>query len=151
MNITDIATLISLPVAGAAAWFAWLSANSWKESSLYDSRTKAVSEWVGMAAAFRGRLKFVYKETLHWSKDEDKADIEYVSKHFWSWVELWPSVKASLDGDLKEQAEKLWQKVYEAYSALMNSQCTLDQFGLTVEAVYNSDLLEKTLKTTRIK
>ncbi|MFM4707737.1 hypothetical protein ACFX5Z_07720 [Aeromonas dhakensis] len=149
MDITTITTITSVLVAIAAAWFSWLSAVAWKESNLHNIRCAAVSAWVGMAATFRLRLKFVYKQKLQWP--EDKKEIELIAEHFLSWVALWPSVRDSLDGDLKIQAIALWNDVHIAHSALMNTNCTVEQFGTSVEAVYNCDLLEKTLKNTNVK
>ncbi|MFM5554176.1 hypothetical protein [Aeromonas veronii] len=144
MDITAIASLISVLVAIAAAWFSWISANAWKESSIHAIRTKAMSDWIGMAAFFRGTLKPFDKRTLRWPEDKDA--IEYVSEKYWSWVALWPSVKASLEDDLKKQATDLWDNSHEAYNSLMDGECTVEQFALMVEAIYNSDLLERVIK-----
>lgn len=120
------------------------STRTWKESQHFDLRIKAVQTWVGEAAAFRGRLKLVYKKEFNWP--DDQKEIEYISGHFWSWVSLWPSVKASLDGTLREQAEVLWSDVHNSYSALMNGKGNLGQLGESVQAVYNSDLLSNVLE-----
>lgn len=141
--ITMIATALAAIGSIAAAIAAWKSANSWRESQRFDSRIKSVQAWVGEAAAFRGRLKFVYKQQLKWP--DDQKDIEYISTHYWSWVALWPSARASLDGDLKKQAEILWSNVYESYNALMSNGGDLGKLGKSVEAVYNNDLLVKVL------
>ena len=138
-----VATALAAVGSLVAAIAAWKSANSWRVSQRFDSRSKAVQAWVGEAAAFRGRLKFVYKKQLKWP--EDKTDIEYLSGHFFLWVALWPSVRASLDGDLVTQAESLWGGVFTSYSALMDGSGDIDQLGVSVESVYNSDLLKKVL------
>lgn len=142
--ITMIGTLLSAIGALVAAYAAMKSTKTWKDSQRFDSRSKAVQAWVGGAAAFRGRLKFVYKKQLSWP--DDQKEIEYISGHFWSWVALWPSVKASLDGDLRRQAESLWDSVHESYSALMSNKGSVDQLGESVQAIYNSDLLNKVLE-----
>jgi len=142
--ITMIGTLLSAIGALVAAYAAMKSTKTWKESQRFDSRSKAVQAWVGEAAAFRGRLKFIYKEKLGWPADQ--KEIEYISGSFWSWVALWPSVKASLDGDLRKQAELLWGDVHNSYNALMSSEGSLEQLGKSVQAVYNSDLLSKVLE-----
>lgn len=145
--ITMICTLFSAIGALVAAYAAMKSTKVWKESQRFDSRSKAVQAWVGEAAAFRGRLKFVYKDKLSWPND--KKEIEYISGYFWSWVALWPSVKASLDEGQKKQAESLWEGVYKTYRALMSNEGRLEQLGESVEAIYNSDLLDKVLKNKR--
>src|SRR5690606_23022825 len=142
--ITMIGTLLSAIGALVAAYAAMKSTRIWKESQRFDSRSKAVQAWVGEAAAFRGRLKFVYKEKLDWPKDQ--KEIEYISGHFWSWVSLWPSVKASLDGNVRKQAESLWNDAHNSYSALMSNRGSIEQLGESVQAVYNSDLLNKVLE-----
>jgi len=137
MITTALAAIGSL----VAAWAAWKSANSWRISQQFDWRSKAVQAWVGESVAFRGRLKFVYKQTLKWP--EDKSEIEYISGNFFSWVALWPSVRASLRGNLKVQAESLWENVYNSYSSLMDGNGSIDELDASVESIYNSDLLEK--------
>lgn len=136
-----IATALAAIGSLVAAWAAWKSTNSWRISQRFDWRSKAVQAWVGESVAFRGRLKFVYKQKLKWP--EDKSDIEYISGHFFSWVALWPGVRASLKGDLKVQAESLWENVYNSYSALMDGNGSLEELSVSVQAIYNSDLLEK--------
>jgi hypothetical protein len=138
-----VGTLLSAIGALVAAKAAMKSTEVWKESQRFDLRSKAVQAWVGEAAAFRGRLKFVYKGKLNWPND--KVEIEYISEHFWSLVSLWPSVKANLDGDLLNQAESLWADVYNVYSELMSNNGNLEQLSKAVEAIYNSDLLNEVL------
>jgi hypothetical protein len=60
-------------------------------------------------------------------------------------VSLWPSVRASLNGGLKIQAEVLWNRVYESYSAVMDGSGTTEALITAVTDVYNSDLLEKVI------
>ena len=141
--MTMIGTLLSAIGALLAAYAALKSTKTWEKSQRTESRTKAVQAWVGEAAAFRGRLKFVYTNKLNWP--ENQKEIEYISRHFWSWVALWPSVKATLEGGVKEQAEFLWANVYEAYSQLMSGDGSVEILGETVQAVYTSDLLNKVL------
>jgi hypothetical protein len=75
-----IATALAAVGSLVAAIAAWKSAHSWRVSQRFDSRSRAVQEWVGGAAAFNGKLKFIYKEKLNWP--EDKTDIEYLSGNF---------------------------------------------------------------------
>ncbi|MDV6315921.1 hypothetical protein [Idiomarina sp. HP20-50] len=142
--ITMIGTLLSAIGAVVAAYAAMKSTRTWKESQRFESRSKAVQAWVGEAAAFRGRLKFIHKDKLIWP--DDQKEIEYISRHFWSLVALWPSVKASLDGCLRAQAESLWCDVYDSYSALMSNKGSLEQLGDSVQNVYASDLLSNVLE-----
>lgn len=141
--LTMIGTVLSAIGALLAAYAALKSTKLWRQTQRADARSKAVQAWVGEAAAFRGRLKFVYKDSLEWPDDQDQ--IEYISQHFWSWVSLWPSVKASLNGKLKLQAESLWLDVYNAYSQLISGEGNLNQLGKSVHAVYASDLLDRVL------
>ena len=136
--VTMIGTLLSAVAAVIAAWAAARSLKTWKASVRYERRCDAVAAWVGGAAIFRGKLKFIYKEQIAWPAD--KQDIEYLSGHFWAWVALWPSVRAALHGDIGVQAERLWGSVFSAYQQAMGGG-PLNELGAAVEAVYNSNLL----------
>lgn len=139
--LTMVATCIAACAASYAAYATMKGAKSWKEQSDFETKRDAVSAWVSGAATFRGRLKFVYKKNVKWP--EDKKEIEYVSEHFGNLVALWPSAKASLSGELRTEAENLWQDVFTAYSAFMSGSYDIEQLGLSIEAIYNSELLNK--------
>lgn len=136
--ITMIGTLLSAVAAAVAAWAAVIASRAWKASMRYERRCDAVAAWVGGAATFRGKLKFIYKEQVNWPAD--KQEIECLSGHFWAWVALWPNVRAALCGEPKAQAERLWGAVFSAYQQAMSGGPLAD-LGVAVEAIYNSDVL----------
>lgn len=137
--LTMLGTLLSAVAAMVAARAAVKASKSWKDSVLYERRCNAVAAWIGGAATFRGKLKFIYKEQLDWSTD--KQEIECLSGHFWAWVALWPSVRAVLRGEARQQVEQLWNNVLSAYQQVMAHGDQLTKLGEAVEAVYNSDVL----------
>ncbi|KLD71236.1 hypothetical protein [Xanthomonas pisi] len=141
--VTLIASVLSSIAATLAAYGAITGAKAWKASVRYERRCDAVTAWVGGAATFRGRLKFIYGGNLTWP--EDKDEIEYLSAHFWAWVALWPSVNASLTGEAKVHAQRLWTAVFDEYREVM-SGTALDRLEAAVEAVYNSELLHDLYK-----
>lgn len=79
-TITVIATVLAAIASSVAVIAACISAYSWCVSQRFNSRCNAVQVWVGGAAAFNGRLKFIYKEKLSWP--QDKIEVKYLSGHF---------------------------------------------------------------------
>lgn len=137
------ATVMTAIAAAFSAYGALLGAKAWKTSIRYERRCDAVAAWVGGAAAFRGRLKFVYADNLTWEKN--RKEIEELSAHYWAWVALWPNAYASLIGESKKQAETLWTAVFYGFEQTMNGG-SKDRLEAAVEAVYNSDLLSDLYK-----
>ncbi len=142
MTILQIfGTVITTISASVAAYAAMKSVKTWKQQSKFESRRDAVSAWIGGAAIFKGKLKFIYSEEVNWEKN--KNEIEYISKHFWNWVSLWPYTKACLCGDLKKEAETLWANVFSSYKSCMDGSGKIVSLEKSVEAIYNSNILEQ--------
>ncbi|EGQ9468748.1 hypothetical protein F1K67_22950 [Vibrio parahaemolyticus] len=138
-------TLGSAIGAIIAAFVALFSVRQWKKERKFETRRDALNAWVKGAVVFRGRLKFVYRTNLVWPRD--KETIEYISTHYWDWVSDWPYAKASASVEQRKELEKLWNTTYYAYNNLMNGTGNVEDLGLTVEAIYNSTLLNELLES----